>query len=48
LREEHRLRVLGNRVLRIIFGPKREEVARGWRGLHHEELRKFSSANEGG
>jgi hypothetical protein len=27
----HRLRVLGNRVLRRIFGPKREEVAGGWR-----------------
>jgi hypothetical protein len=31
LREEHRLRVFGNRVLRRIFGPKREEVAGGRR-----------------
>jgi hypothetical protein len=31
LEEEHRLRVLGNRVLRRIFEPKREEVAGGWR-----------------
>jgi hypothetical protein len=30
--------VFGNRVLRRIFGPKREEVARGWRRLHNEEL----------
>jgi hypothetical protein len=27
-----------NRVLRTIFGPKREEVAEGWRRLHNEEL----------
>jgi hypothetical protein len=31
LREEHRLRVFENRVLRRIFGPKREEVVGGWR-----------------
>jgi hypothetical protein len=37
LREEHKLRVLENRVLRL-FGPKREEVAGGWRRLHNEEL----------
>jgi hypothetical protein len=37
LREEHRLICLGT-VLRIIFGPKREEVAGGWRRLHNEEL----------
>jgi hypothetical protein len=30
-----------NRVLRIIFVPKREEVAGGWRRLHNEELHKF-------
>jgi hypothetical protein len=30
--------VLGNRVLRRIFGPKREEVVGGWRKLHDEEL----------
>ena len=38
LREERRLRVLGNRVLRRIFGPKRDEVTREWRKLHNEEL----------
>jgi hypothetical protein len=30
--------VFENRVLRRIFGPKREEVLKGWRGLHNEEL----------
>jgi hypothetical protein len=30
--------VFENRVLRRIFGPKREEVAGGWRRLHNEEL----------
>jgi hypothetical protein len=34
LREEHRLRVFENRVLRRIFGPKRDEVTGGWRKLH--------------
>jgi hypothetical protein len=38
LREEHRLRVFENRVLRRIFGPKRDEETRGWRKLHIEEL----------
>jgi hypothetical protein len=38
LREKHRLRVFGNRVLMRMFGPKREEVAGGWRRLHNEEL----------
>jgi len=37
LREERRLRVFGNRVLRRIFGPKRDEVTREWRKLHNEE-----------
>jgi hypothetical protein len=39
LKEEHRLRVFENRVLRKIFGPKRDEVAGEWRKLHNEELR---------
>jgi hypothetical protein len=39
LREEHRLRVFENRVLRRIFGPKRHEVTGEWRKLHNEELR---------
>jgi len=38
LREEHRLKVFGNRVLRRIFGPKRDEVTGDWRKLHNEEL----------
>jgi hypothetical protein len=38
LREENRLRVFENRVLRRIFGPKRDEVTREWRKLHSEEL----------
>jgi hypothetical protein len=36
LREEHRLRVFENWVLRRIFGPKRDEVTGGWRKLHNE------------
>jgi hypothetical protein len=43
LREEHRLRVLENRVLRRIFGPKRDEVTEGWREQHNEELRNLHS-----
>jgi len=38
LREEGRLRVFENRVLRIIFGLKRDEVTREWRKLHNEGL----------
>jgi hypothetical protein len=38
LREEHRLRVFENGVLRRIFGPKRDEVTGEWRNLHSEEL----------
>ena len=38
LREEHRLRVFSNRVLRRIFGPKRDGVTGEWRKLHNEEL----------
>jgi hypothetical protein len=36
LREEYRLRVYENRVLKIIFGTKRDEVTGGWRKLHNE------------
>jgi hypothetical protein len=39
LREKHRLRVFENKVLRRIFGPKRDEVTREWRKLHNEVLR---------
>jgi hypothetical protein len=38
LREERRLRVFENRVLKRIFGPKRDEVTGEWRKLHKEEL----------
>jgi hypothetical protein len=38
LREERRLKVFENRVLRSIFGPKRDEVTGEWRKLHDEEL----------
>jgi hypothetical protein len=41
LREEHGLRVSENRVLRRISETKMEEVARGWRRLHNEELHNF-------
>jgi hypothetical protein len=44
LREEHRLRVFENRVLRRIFGLKREELMGGWRKLHDEELRDLYSS----
>jgi len=37
LREEHRLRVFDNRVLRRIFGPRRDDVTGEWRKLHNEE-----------
>ena len=38
LRDERRLRVFENRVLRRVFGPKRDEVTGEWRKLHNEEL----------
>ena len=38
MREERRRRVLENKVLRRIFGPKRDEVTGEWRKLHNEEL----------
>jgi len=44
LREEFRLKVLENRVLRSIFGPKRDEVTREWRKLHNEELNDLYSS----
>jgi hypothetical protein len=40
LRVEHRLRVFENRVLRRIFGPKRDEMSAEWRKLYNEELRQ--------
>jgi hypothetical protein len=44
LKEEHRLRVFETRVLRRIFGPKRDEVTGEWRKLHNEELRDLYSS----
>jgi hypothetical protein len=43
-REEPRLRVFENRVLRKTFGPKRDEVTRDWRKLHNEELHNLYSS----
>jgi hypothetical protein len=46
LKEEHRLRVFDNRMLRRIFEPKREEVAGDWRRLHNGELHNlYTSPN---
>jgi len=46
LREERRLRVFENRVLRRISGPKRDEVTGKWRKLHNEEFNDlYSSPN---
>jgi hypothetical protein len=46
LREERRLRVFENRVLRRIFGPKRDEATGEWRKLHNEGLiHLYSSSN---
>jgi hypothetical protein len=44
LKEEHRLRVFENRVLKGIFGPKKEEVTLGWIKVHNEELRDLCSS----
>jgi hypothetical protein len=46
LKEEHRLEVFENRALKIILGPKRNEVTGEWRKLHNEELHHlYSSPN---
>jgi len=46
LREETKLRVFENMVLRRIFGPRRDEVTGQWRRLHNEELNDlYSSPN---
>jgi hypothetical protein len=44
LREEHKLRVFENRVLRRIFVPRRDEVTDGWRKLFNEELHSLYSS----
>jgi hypothetical protein len=43
LRDENRLRMFENRMLRRIFGLKRDEVTGGWRKLHNEELHNLYS-----
>jgi hypothetical protein len=45
LREEHRLRVFEKRVLRRIFGAKRDEETGVWRKLHNEELHNLYKYN---
>jgi hypothetical protein len=45
LREEHRPRVFENRVLRSIFGPKRDKVTREWKKLHNELHDLYFSPN---
>jgi hypothetical protein len=44
LREEHRLMVFENRVLRRTFAPKRDEMTAEWRKLHNEELHDLYSS----
>jgi hypothetical protein len=44
LREEHRLRLFENRVLRRTFEPKRDEMTGEWRKLHNKELRDLYSS----
>jgi hypothetical protein len=44
LREECRLKVFEGRVLRRIFGPKKDEVTREWRKLHDEEFNDLYSS----
>jgi hypothetical protein len=46
MREEQRLRMFENRVLRRIFGPNRDEATGDWRRLHNDELNDlYSSPN---
>jgi hypothetical protein len=44
LRQEHRLRVFENRVMRRIFGSKRDEVTGGWRKLYNEKFHYLYSS----
>jgi len=46
LREERRLSVFENKVLRGVFGPKRDEVTGEWRNLHNEELSDLYSVSD--
>ena len=47
MREERRLRLFENSVLRRIFGPKRDKVTEEWRKLHNEELNDLYSSPKG-
>jgi hypothetical protein len=44
IKEEHRLRVFENKVLRRMFGPKRDEVTGDWRKVHNKELHDLYSS----
>jgi hypothetical protein len=46
LKEEHRLRVFENRVLRRIFGAKRDEVTGEWKKLHSGQLHNLYSSSD--
>jgi len=46
VREEGRLRVFENRMLRGIFGPERDEVKEKWRKLHNEKLNDLYSSSK--
>jgi hypothetical protein len=43
--EEHRPRAIEHRVLRRIFGPKRDKISEEWRKLHNEELHNLCSSS---
>ena len=45
LREERKLRVFENKVLRRIFGPRRDEVTGDWTRLHNEQLNDLYSSH---
>jgi hypothetical protein len=44
--KEHRLRVFENRVLRAMFGPKRDEVTGEWRKLHNGEIHNLYTSSD--
>jgi hypothetical protein len=44
-REEYKVRVFENRVLRRLFGPKRDKVTRDWRKLYNEELKDLYASS---
>jgi hypothetical protein len=46
MKEEHKLRVFDNRILNILFGPKRDKVTREWRRLHNEETHNWYSSSD--